>query len=64
MAVSDPFVKLFGDTSVIGRSMVVHEGEDDLGKGGHSDSLTTGHSGARVACGTIGLAETFKTIKP
>ncbi len=41
--------------SVIGRSVVVHSGVDDLGKGGHSDSLTTGHAGARVACGVIGV---------
>jgi len=27
-----------------------------IGKGGHSDSLTTGHSGKRIACGVIALA--------
>jgi len=48
-------VKLRGKYSVIGRSIVVHAGEDDLGKGGHADSKTTGHSGARVACGIIGI---------
>lgn len=48
-------VKLRGKYSVIGRSMVVHAQEDDLGKGGHEDSKTTGHSGARVACGIIGI---------
>eukprot|EP00455_Lapot_gusevi_P020001 TRINITY_DN2127_c0_g1_i2.p1 TRINITY_DN2127_c0_g1~~TRINITY_DN2127_c0_g1_i2.p1 ORF type:complete len:207 (-),score=68.98 TRINITY_DN2127_c0_g1_i2:110-679(-) len=51
----DPLVKLSGETSVIGRSVVVHADEDDLGLGGHADSLTTGHAGARVACGVIGL---------
>ena len=64
MAVSDPFIKLFGDTSVIGRSMVVHEQEDDLGRGNFPDSKTTGHSGGRVACGVIGLCESFKNLKP
>ncbi len=27
---------------------------DDLGKGNFPDSKTTGHAGARVACGVIG----------
>ncbi|PPR04078.1 hypothetical protein CVT24_010651 [Panaeolus cyanescens] len=43
-------------TSIIGRAIVVHADQDDFGKGGHNDSLTTGHAGARVACGIIGVA--------
>lgn len=39
---------------LFGRSLIVHEDPDDLGKGGHEDSLTTGHSGARIACAVIG----------
>ncbi|XP_049956290.1 superoxide dismutase [Cu-Zn]-like isoform X1 [Schistocerca serialis cubense] len=35
----------------------VHADPDDLGKGGHPLSRTTGNSGARVACGIIGLAK-------
>ena len=38
------------DDNVIGRGIVVHAGEDDLGLGGKSDSLSTGAAGARVAC--------------
>ena len=64
LTVSDPLIKLFGDTSVIGRSCVVHEGEDDLGRGNFPDSKTTGHSGGRVACGVIGFSEKFKSLKP
>lgn len=64
LTVTDPLIKLFGDTSVIGRSCVVHEGEDDLGRGNFQDSKTTGHSGGRVACGVIGLSEKFKNLKP
>jgi Cu-Zn family superoxide dismutase len=41
---------------LIGRSLVVHADRDDLGKGNFSDSLTTGHSGARMACAIIGRA--------
>lgn len=37
-----------------GRTIIVHEDQDDLGKGTHTDSHTTGHSGARIACGIFG----------
>jgi len=37
-----------------GRSVIVHADPDDYGKGGEEDSLTTGHSGARIACAIIG----------
>ena len=42
---------------IIGRSIIVHEDEDDLGKGSHEDSLTTGHSGSRIACAVIGIGK-------
>ena len=32
-ALSDGQVSLFGENSVIGRTMVLHKGVDDLGKG-------------------------------
>ncbi|XP_020495946.1 copper chaperone for superoxide dismutase isoform X2 [Labrus bergylta] len=38
---------------VIGRSLVVDAGEDDLGRGGHPLSRRTGNSGERLACGII-----------
>ena len=41
---------------LLGRSVVIHEGEDDLGKGDKLDSKTTGGSGARIGCAVIGLA--------
>nr|ACU77879.1 putative superoxide dismutase [Schizochytrium sp. FJU-512] len=40
---------------IIGRAVVVHEGEDDLGAGGHELSKTTGNAGGRKCCGIIGL---------
>lgn len=52
----DTRIALEGPRSVVGRAFVIHAGEDDLGRGGHDDSLTTGHAGARLACGVIGIA--------
>lgn len=56
MNFTDNLVKLKGDHSVIGRSFVIHEDTDDLGLGGHPDSLITGNSGKRIAFGIIGIA--------
>jgi len=55
----DPLIQLSGDQSIVGRSTVVHGDEDDLGKGSFEDSKTTGHAGARLACGVIGLSGPF-----
>lgn len=49
----DRVISLSGPHSIINKSVVVHSHEDDLGRGGYPDSLTTGHAGDRVACGTI-----------
>eukprot|EP00271_Cylindrocystis_brebissonii_P008240 TRINITY_DN2226_c0_g1_i1.p1 TRINITY_DN2226_c0_g1~~TRINITY_DN2226_c0_g1_i1.p1 ORF type:complete len:303 (+),score=23.29 TRINITY_DN2226_c0_g1_i1:164-1072(+) len=53
--ITDSQVTLSGADSVVGRAFVVHEAQDDLGKGGHELSLTTGNAGGRLACGVIGL---------
>ncbi len=53
----DELVKLRGPYNVIGRSIIIHEDEDDLGLGGHHDSKTTGHAGKRIICAVIGLRE-------
>ncbi|KAL3657724.1 hypothetical protein V7S43_017297 [Phytophthora oleae] len=54
--VEDKLVKLIGPHSIIGRSIVVHEGEDDLGKGGHELSLQNGNAGAIKAYGVVGIS--------
>mmetsp|Transcript_29057 Transcript_29057/g.81309 ORF Transcript_29057/g.81309 Transcript_29057/m.81309 type:complete len:151 (+) Transcript_29057:72-524(+) len=56
VSLSDKQIQLTGANSIIGRSIVVHAGEDDLGRGGFDDSKKTGHAGGRVGCGVIGLA--------
>ena len=65
---TDKIIKLKGKYSIIGRSVVIHQDKDDLGKGGldkssnvideekHVESLKTGNAGARVACGVIGYS--------
>jgi Cu-Zn family superoxide dismutase len=39
---------------ILGRSVIIHADADDYGLGGKEDSLTTGHSGARIGCAVIG----------
>ena len=54
----DNFIKLRGNKSnIIGRGLIIHEDEDDCGKGGNSDSLKTGNSGKRIACAVIGYSK-------
>lgn len=53
MTFIDDLVELYGEYSVIGRSIIIHEGEDDVGRGGNEESLKTGNSGKRISCGKI-----------
>ena len=50
----DPYVRLTGQYSVIGRSLVLHAKPDDLGQGGDAESKKTGNAGKRIGCGVIG----------
>ncbi|XP_033643674.1 superoxide dismutase [Cu-Zn]-like [Asterias rubens] len=50
VSIQDHLASLVGDNSIIGKAIVLHKERDDLGTGGYSDSLTTGHAGARLAC--------------
>ena len=60
---TDKLIKIEGEYTVVGRSVMVHADPDDLGRGDHSEpgtngktSKTTGNAGARIACGEIKLA--------
>ncbi|KAG4176266.1 hypothetical protein ERO13_A11G234400v2 [Gossypium hirsutum] len=55
VSIKDWQIPLSGQHSILGRAVVVHADPDDLGKGGHELSKTTGNAGARVGCGIIGL---------
>ncbi|XP_040574170.1 superoxide dismutase [Cu-Zn] [Lepeophtheirus salmonis] len=55
--IKDSFISLSGASGVLGRTVVIHADVDDLGKGGHELSSTTGNAGARSACGVIGIAK-------
>lgn len=48
------FLKDLNVEELWGRSVIIHADQDDYGLGGKPDSLTTGHSGKRIACAIIG----------
>lgn len=47
----DKMIEFEGEHSIIGRSIIVHQNEDDL------KTQPTGNAGARVACGVIGVGK-------
>ncbi|KAJ4971424.1 hypothetical protein NE237_004523 [Protea cynaroides] len=55
VSIMDLQIPLSGQHSILGRAVVVHADRDDLGRGGHELSKTTGNAGARIGCGIIGL---------
>ncbi|KAM6221587.1 extracellular superoxide dismutase [Cu-Zn] [Rhynchocyon petersi] len=46
---------LAGPHSILGRAVVVHAGEDDLGRGGNQASVENGNAGPRLACCVVGV---------
>ncbi|KAI3798370.1 hypothetical protein L1987_33644 [Smallanthus sonchifolius] len=55
VSIEDKNIPLSGQHSILGRAVVIHADSDDLGRGNHELSKTTGNAGARVGCGVIGL---------
>jgi len=70
---NDKIIRLRGKRNIVGRSVVIHADEDDLGRGGidldsnneyiiidpdvYKESIKTGNAGKRIACGVIGWVE-------
>jgi Cu-Zn family superoxide dismutase len=60
----DDLVNLSGEHNIIGRMIVIHGGEDDLGEYRYDNSIKgresgkTGNAGKRVACAVIGITST------
>jgi len=60
----DSAIKLRGTKcNIIGRGLIIHADEDDLGLGSHEDSLSTGHAGKRIACAVNGYARPLHGCK-
>ncbi|XP_015177860.1 PREDICTED: superoxide dismutase [Cu-Zn], chloroplastic-like [Polistes dominula] len=53
--ITDNIISLSGPNNILGRAIVVHSQEDDLGKGGSPVSNSTGNAGDRWACGIIAV---------
>ena len=54
---TDNMIKLKGKANIIGRGLVIHADEDDLGLGTNAASKINGNAGKRIACAIIGIAK-------
>lgn len=54
---SDDMIKLKGKACIIGRGLIIHADEDDLGNGTNEASKINGNSGKRIACAIIGISK-------
>ena len=51
--ITDSYPNLYNFPTVVGRAIVIHGGEDDLGQGGDAGSEASGNAGPRLQCCTI-----------
>ena len=54
---TDNMIKLKGKANIIGRGLIIHADEDDLGLGPNATSKINGNSGKRIACAIIGISK-------
>ena len=61
MKLRDHMIQLRGEKcNIIGRSLVIHEKEDDLGRTPNNpESLINGLAGARIACAVVGYTNAY-----
>jgi Cu-Zn family superoxide dismutase len=63
-AFSNQEISLFGENSIMGRSVVIKEKVNDLGKKERAKSKKIGNSGKAIAFGVIGFSDSFKNLPP
>lgn len=54
---TDNMIKLKGKANIVGRGLIIHADEDDLGLGTNAASKINGNSGKRIACAIIGISK-------
>jgi Cu-Zn family superoxide dismutase len=58
---TDSVIQLFGSKrNIIGRGLIVHADQDDLGMGSNEASKKNGNAGKRIGCAVIGYASPLK----
>ncbi|XP_028554591.1 superoxide dismutase [Cu-Zn] 2 isoform X2 [Dendrobium catenatum] len=62
VSLKDLQIPLSGPNSILGRALVVHADPDDLGRGGHELSKSTGNAGARIGCGNFSLLSLYNDV--
>ncbi|KAI8483530.1 Superoxide dismutase [Cu-Zn] [Branchiostoma belcheri] len=55
--IKDEVASLVGPYSIIGRTIVIHANEDDLGRGDSPETKKTGNVGKRLACCVLGHSD-------